>query len=79
MTTETRPRRSPLAWLLVMTTHAYRRTLGPFLGGHCRFHPSCSEYMLQAVAKHGGLKGGLMGVWRLLRCGPWSPGGTDEP
>ena len=70
---------SPLARLLVLLTHGYRRTLGPLLGGRCRYHPTCSEYLLRAVAKHGGLKGGALGAWRVLRCGPWSKGGVDEP
>lgn len=70
---------SPLAWLLIGLTRVYQRTLGPLLGGQCRFHPTCSVYMIEAVQKHGGLQGGAKGVWRLLRCGPWSRGGIDEP
>ena len=43
----------------------------------CRFYPSCSHYAYQAIYKHGALKGGLMGAWRLLRCNPFNPGGYD--
>ncbi len=56
---------------------AYQWTLRPFIGAHCRFHPSCSTYALQALEKHGGLKGGWLTVWRLLRCHPFHPGGMD--
>ena len=45
--------------------------------GFCRFHPTCSEYAIQAIEKHGLLKGGLMAVWRVLRCNPWNQGGID--
>lgn len=43
----------------------------------CRFDPYCSEYMYQAIDKHGILKGGLRGVWRIFRCNPFSKGGYD--
>ena len=63
----------------------YLRTLsfdhGPmkelFPGGFCRYSPSCSEYTYQAIEKYGIWKGGLMGVWRILRCNPFSKGGYD--
>jgi putative membrane protein insertion efficiency factor len=43
----------------------------------CKYHPSCSQYASDALAKHGPLKGSLKIVWRLLRCNPWSRGGVD--
>jgi hypothetical protein len=43
----------------------------------CRFHPSCSEYTYQAIDKHGLIKGGYLGLWRIVRCNPWSVGGND--
>jgi uncharacterized protein len=55
----------------------YRVTLGPFLGGHCKYHPSCSEYAIQAYKEFGLVKGTVLAVWRLLRCNPWSRGGVD--
>ena len=61
-----------LVWL-------YRVTLGWLLGGHCRYQPTCSEYMIQAVRKHGPLHGGWMGVKRIGRCHPWGGGGWDPP
>ncbi len=44
----------------------------------CRYHPSCSQYASDAVAKHGLVRGSLKAGWRLLRCNPWSPGGVDH-
>ncbi len=57
---------------------AYRLTLRPFLGGgRCKYHPSCSQYALDAFRAHGLFKGGVLAGWRLLRCNPWSRGGVD--
>lgn len=56
---------------------AYRLTLSPFLGGQCRFEPTCSHYALDAYHTHGPLKGTRMTVWRLLRCQPFGKGGYD--
>jgi len=47
--------------------------------GYCRFHPTCSEYTVQALEKYGFLKGGFKAVWRVLRCNPWNKGGFDRP
>lgn len=48
-----------------------------FFGFNCRFYPSCSSYTADAIKNYGILKGGYKGIWRLLRCGPWSKGGID--
>lgn len=56
---------------------AYQRYISPVLGPHCRFTPTCSEYALQAIGRHGVLKGIMLGAVRLLKCGPWHPGGED--
>ena len=45
--------------------------------GFCRFKPTCSEYAYQAIEKYGVIKGGLIGLWRIMRCNPWSKGGYD--
>lgn len=55
----------------------YRRYVSPLLGAHCRFHPSCSVYAEQAVARYGVGRGLAMAVKRVLRCHPWHPGGYD--
>ncbi|HYO71618.1 MAG TPA: membrane protein insertion efficiency factor YidD [Archangium sp.] len=68
---------SPLAWLLALPIRFYRRFLSPLLPPACRFHPSCSSYALQALHKHGVLRGVRLIVWRLLRCQPFHPGGFD--
>jgi len=57
----------------------YRNCISPLLPSSCRFYPSCSEYTLQAVDKHGVMKGLLKGMLRLLRCHPFSRGGIDLP
>ena len=57
--------------------HAYRYTLRGIIGSHCRFHPSCSDYALEAITTHGAARGALMSAWRILRCNPWSKGGYD--
>jgi putative membrane protein insertion efficiency factor len=55
----------------------YQLLLSPFWGDCCRFYPSCSEYALQAIEKHGALKGLWLILKRLGKCHPWHPGGHD--
>lgn len=55
----------------------YQRTVSPLLGDRCRFSPSCSQYGIEAFSKHGFCKGLFLTAARLLRCGPWHPGGYD--
>jgi putative membrane protein insertion efficiency factor len=57
--------------------HAYRLLLKPWLGNACRFEPTCSAYALQALQRHGALKGSALTGGRLLRCHPWCHGGCD--
>jgi putative membrane protein insertion efficiency factor len=65
-------------WIALGVVHAYRLTLGGLVPtGTCKYHPSCSQYALDALRKHGVLKGSVLSVWRLLRCNPWSHGGVD--
>ncbi|RMG32168.1 MAG: membrane protein insertion efficiency factor YidD [Planctomycetota bacterium] len=64
---------------LVLAVRGYQCSLGLILGGHCRFHPSCSNYFILAVRKYGPLKGTIKGIWRILRCHPFHLGGIDEP
>jgi len=63
--------------LVIFLLKAYQYLLSPFLGRNCRFHPSCSEYALEAVRKHGVLKGGRLATRRIACCHPWHPGGFD--
>ena len=55
----------------------YKKFISPLLGNHCRYLPTCSEYMMQAIEIHGVVKGLILGVWRILRCNPWAKGGYD--
>jgi putative membrane protein insertion efficiency factor len=67
-----------MRWFLIQLIKAYRFLLSPWLGGHCRFHPTCSCYALTAIERYGALRGSAMAIRRLLRCHPWHPGGVDE-
>ena len=67
------------SWLLIAAVRLYQITLSPLVGRQCRFTPTCSSYMIQAVQKHGCLLGFLKGVWRILRCNPLCRGGFDPP
>ena len=55
----------------------YKRNISPALPPGCRYQPTCSEYMYEAIEKHGVAKGIAMGSWRLVRCNPFSKGGLD--
>ena len=55
----------------------YRKFISPLTRPSCRFYPTCSQYALEAVEKYGALKGGLMGVKRILKCHPYNKGGYD--
>lgn len=55
----------------------YQRFLSPLLPSTCRFTPSCSQYAVEAIEKHGVLKGCTLAAWRILRCNPLSKGGDD--
>ncbi|MEQ8317037.1 MAG: membrane protein insertion efficiency factor YidD [Phycisphaerales bacterium] len=60
-----------------MPIRAYRVTLSPFVGGQCRFEPTCSRYALEAYHTHGPFKGTRLTLWRLARCHPFIKGGYD--
>jgi len=63
--------------LLSYLVRAYQLTLSPFVGGQCRFVPSCSDYACECLKKHSSLKSIGKISWRILRCNPWSAGGYD--
>jgi len=69
---------APVRWLLVALINVYRITLSGWLGGQCKFYPSCSRYAEEAIRVHGALKGSLMAAWRVARCGPFTDGGVDH-
>jgi len=67
-----------MRYLGIAFVRLYRVTLGPLFGtGHCKYHPSCSQYAIDALREYGFFKGTLLAGWRLLRCNPWSRGGVD--
>ena len=68
---------NPPQILLILLIKAYRLLLSPWLGGACRFEPTCSIYALSAVEQHGAMAGAYLAVARLLRCHPYCQGGCD--
>lgn len=67
------------ALLLILLVRVYQIFIGPLLGKHCRYYPSCSNYFIQAVQKYGAIVGAWKGICRIGRCHPWHPGGYDPP
>ena len=74
--------------LAIGVVHLYQKIISPdhsfwsrwvFPHGHCKHRPSCSEYTKIALKKYGFIKGTLKGIWRTIRCNPWSKGGIDMP
>ncbi|HEY7115489.1 MAG TPA: membrane protein insertion efficiency factor YidD [Tepidisphaeraceae bacterium] len=63
--------------VFIFVVLAYRATLGRFMGGHCRFHPTCSQYALDAIDKYGPWKGGWRALKRIARCRPGGGSGYD--
>ncbi|MDR9433252.1 MAG: membrane protein insertion efficiency factor YidD [Spiribacter sp.] len=63
--------------ILIALLRAYRYCISPLFGPCCRFHPTCSCYAVEAVERHGVLRGGYYAIRRLLRCNPLHPGGLD--
>lgn len=62
---------------LILFVRAYQITLSPLLGGACRYYPSCSAYAIEALEKHGALRGAWLAIKRISRCHPFHPGGFD--
>jgi putative membrane protein insertion efficiency factor len=63
--------------IVLASIRFYRRFISPALPPSCRFTPSCSEYCYEAIQRYGLLKGGWLGLRRIVRCHPWNPGGHD--
>ena len=66
-----------LGWLLIQPIRFYQHYISPLTPPTCRFTPSCSNYAIQAIRKHGPFKGLALAVWRILRCNPWGGSGYD--
>jgi len=69
---------TPLARLLALPVRGYRLLFSPWVGFNCRYHPTCSAYALEALARHGGMKGGWLAARRIARCHPWGGSGIDN-
>lgn len=76
-TSEQHLKPSLIAYLLLGIVHFYRYAISPLLGPRCRFYPTCSQYALDAIRIHGGIKGGWLTIKRISRCHPLSEGGDD--
>ncbi|MGD9869676.1 MAG: membrane protein insertion efficiency factor YidD [Thauera sp.] len=63
--------------VLIALVRFYRYAISPMLGRSCRFHPTCSEYAIEAIQRYGALRGGWMAARRVGRCHPFNPGGYD--
>ncbi|WP_455376401.1 membrane protein insertion efficiency factor YidD [Kaarinaea lacus] len=63
--------------IVIAIIRSYQYLVSPFLGNHCRFHPTCSSYAVSALRKHGTLKGISLSLRRITRCHPWHEGGYD--
>ena len=66
-----------MKFLLIAPLRFYRYAISPMLGRNCRFHPTCSEYAIEAVQRHGALRGGWLAAKRVGRCHPFNRGGYD--
>ncbi|MEL6792288.1 MAG: membrane protein insertion efficiency factor YidD [Pseudomonadota bacterium] len=68
---------TPLSWVFSLPVKLYRATFSPLVGMNCRYHPTCSAYALEALEKHGAIKGSWLAARRILRCHPFGGSGFD--
>ena len=66
-----------LRGLVLAPVWVYRRVISPALPARCKYHPTCSQYAVEAIRRYGVLRGLVLAGWRVLRCNPWSHGGVD--
>ncbi len=66
-----------MRWLMIQLVLLYRVTLGRFMGGQCRFQPTCSQHAIDAINKYGAVRGGWRAMKRIARCHPWGGKGYD--
>ncbi|KAB7613304.1 membrane protein insertion efficiency factor YidD [Amylibacter sp. SFDW26] len=69
---------TPLAFLFSLPVKFYRTVISPMIGSNCRYQPTCSSYALEALQKHGGIKGGWLALRRISKCHPWGGSGIDN-
>ncbi len=68
---------TPLAWVVSLPVRFYRVVFSPWVGHGCRFQPTCSAYAMEALERHGALKGSWLTIRRIGRCHPWGSSGYD--
>ena len=66
-----------MTFLASLLVRVYRRFVSPLVGPRCKYHPTCSQYALDALRHYGFVRGTTLAAWRILRCNPWSHGGVD--
>jgi len=69
---------TPFSYICMLPIKAYRLIFSPWVGCNCRYHPTCSAYALEALEKHGGIKGSWLATKRICRCHPWGSSGVDN-
>jgi putative membrane protein insertion efficiency factor len=68
-----------VSYVLIQMVRFYQRAISPLIWSSCRFTPTCSQYMILAIEKYGPIRGVWKGLWRIMRCHPFHPGGFDPP
>jgi putative membrane protein insertion efficiency factor len=68
----------PAAYVLSLPVRFYRAVISPLIGSNCRYQPTCSAYTLEALEKHGAIKGGWLSLKRITSCHPWGGSGIDN-
>jgi len=68
----------PVAFVLSLPVRFYRAVISPLIGSNCRYQPTCSAYALEALEKHGAIKGGWLSLKRITSCHPWGGSGIDN-
>ena len=68
----------PTAYIISIPVRFYRLVISPLIGSNCRYHPTCSSYALEALEKHGAIKGGRLAVKRIIKCHPLGGSGIDN-
>jgi len=63
--------------IFIIAIGLYQKTISPLLPKSCKYYPSCSNYAIDALDKHGLVRGGAKAAWRIMRCNPWAKGGYD--
>ena len=66
-----------VVWILLLPIYFYKKCISPLTPPACRYRPTCSSYAVEALKKHGPVKGLYLAVWRILRCNPWGGSGYD--